>query len=857
MTAFAISSGGVEYYDQKTGGSVNATLDTYTVSNGSTLVVRTDTYACANHSAAFGSLDNIAFSGIGGEVIIDPTYVRYVAYTGGSGNSPAFGAAISQGGVSGVFLGVWSNWQSEPIDPGAAIPASGFIKIGGVTGGSFSAGALTGIAAECSGADLQCWIEVRAAETATINVPRVGKFKSVEAWFYLENTTGVAGQVISCPTTGTVAQVWPGVWIETAPGSNVYERFMGAGAQVPLSTTPTDARAKLVWQTTSGLRLGSDGANTVGYLPPAGCKVRIPAAILTNCIRTAGSGSGPRVVPNATLATRAEFNLTSAGYIDLACAVVQWAINLNQAFYVKIKSCAINDNLWLAKLGSAMDVDDIIVAPTQAQAGNIALVVTSNFLGGTVKNASLARFNYAGSVNGATLSLSKNVTFDNVLSQTLTARTSTGSASLLVSQSTDCAVLNCTFIGAPLGVQGCVNTEIDNMAYADGLTGTTATNAVSALSISVGSVSTTVDDVHMMPGIANIHPYTALISVVNCSKTKIRNVGSYAQPIDAGSANKIGLGLTISGNDGVDIKRVYFSGLRQRFINMTNSDINVFIRNCAGDYSDVSFVSGLNCIVSSFAHAGATAGNSAVYGSHWVQHFTSATAGLIEVLCNEPTAQSAAQCVVVSGSPLFNSSGSVLMTVAGQQIIWEMPEYALGYTALANSALALTGTNTGNLSYEFQYDLGAGYNGAWLTANATNFTGVGAIDPAVGIKIKLRVTCVTANAGNVLTNIRITTVTTAAAQSENLYPLDTITLTFTGLITGSDVVVRAAGTGTILASVDSNAGTTWAYVYETPVAIDVDVIKPGYVPKSLLRNYTPSAQNSSLPVSQLLDRNYL
>lgn len=82
-------------------------------------------------------------------------------------------------------------------------------------------------------------------------------------------------------------------------------------------------------------------------------------------------------------------------------------------------------------------------------------------------------------------------------------------------------------------------------------------------------------------------------------------------------------------------------------------------------------------------------------------------------------------------------------------------------------------------------------------------------------------------------------------------------LTFTGLIAGSDVVVRAAGTSTILASVDSNAGTTWAYVYETPVAIDVDVIKPGYVPKSLLRNYTPSAQDSSLPVSQLLDRNYL
>jgi hypothetical protein len=81
-------------------------------------------------------------------------------------------------------------------------------------------------------------------------------------------------------------------------------------------------------------------------------------------------------------------------------------------------------------------------------------------------------------------------------------------------------------------------------------------------------------------------------------------------------------------------------------------------------------------------------------------------------------------------------------------------------------------------------------------------------------------------------------------------------LQFTNLVPGSDVVVRAANTSTILAAVDQAAGTTWSYFFETPVAIDVDVFKPGYVPKSLLRNFTPAPQNSSLPVSQSLDRNY-
>ena len=134
MTAFTASNGLDNYFDGYTGGSTIATLDTYAISGGSRLIVRTDTNACTNHSVAFGSLDTVTFSGVGGTLRFDPTYVRVVAYTAGSGNSPAFGAAISQGGVSGVFLGAWTNWQSECIVPGAAIGATGYIKIGG-TGG--------------------------------------------------------------------------------------------------------------------------------------------------------------------------------------------------------------------------------------------------------------------------------------------------------------------------------------------------------------------------------------------------------------------------------------------------------------------------------------------------------------------------------------------------------------------------------------------------------------------------------------------------------------------------------------------------------------------------------------------------
>ena len=83
------------------------------------------------------------------------------------------------------------------------------------------------------------------------------------------------------------------------------------------------------------------------------------------------------------------------------------------------------------------------------------------------------------------------------------------------------------------------------------------------------------------------------------------------------------------------------------------------------------------------------------------------------------------------------------------------------------------------------------------------------------------------------------------------------TLTITGLVAGSDVVVRVAGASTILASVDANAGSTWDYSYTTIQAVDIDVIKPGLVVTPLVRNFTLPSSSSSLPVSQRFDRNYL
>jgi len=71
MTAFTAATGGDHFFDAYTGGSVNATLDTYAISAGSRLIVRTDSYSCANHTIAFGSLDTVTFTGQGGTLRFD------------------------------------------------------------------------------------------------------------------------------------------------------------------------------------------------------------------------------------------------------------------------------------------------------------------------------------------------------------------------------------------------------------------------------------------------------------------------------------------------------------------------------------------------------------------------------------------------------------------------------------------------------------------------------------------------------------------------------------------------------------------------------------------------------------------
>ena len=132
---------------------------------------------------------------------------------------------------------------------------------------------------------------------------------------------------------------------------------------------------------------------------------------------------------------------------------------------------------------------------------------------------------------------------------------------------------------------------------------------------------------------------------------------------------------------------------------------------------------------------------------------------------------------------------------------------------------------------------------------------MGAINPATGVRLRVRATVTTASASNLLTNIRIDTVTDATSQQVQ-YPLPKLAaLTLTGLQPGSDIVILQAGTETELANVDANGSTTYAFDYDTTTTVDIGVFKVGFVP-FYVRGYTLASADATLPIAQVADRNY-
>jgi hypothetical protein len=845
--------------------------DVYNI-NGGTLTIdghsRFDLNASNASATAATSLGTITISAtLGGTLNIDARNVRLIPFNNGTGTVPAAGTIISQGGASGKLMCVYGATPSvtAPLATGAAMVASSWLLIKQWNGVEFSAGALTGISADATQNSVVGWIEIFGDDASTINANRLGSVNITGEWYRLGATTGVANQTMQVPNNGTLKHI-AGVWIEKNAGAKDYEFYLNAGMQNTVGSE--EFRGKVCWISNTGLvRLGHNGTANMGYVPPAGREVVIPNVFLQCCLATARNAE---VVPNATIATRYDFTTTGGGVVNIDKAQMAWYPSFVQAYSVQLSNIQVIESLYCSELASEANWINIGVGQKPTTSLNVSpLILTLCFSGGTITNYKGSRLNQSATgIYTDTLTDISGFDFINHSNTPLSTRGHATTGSINATRVNNCNFVSPQILGGRILLTSCTNVNLSNIAYSDNVSGTTFTTyASSVVDIASGCINITVDGITLP--VANNQPYTQLVGIqaAGCSNIKVRNIGTLLSPLNLGSTNACGYAVTLAAGaaaNNVKVQRVYVSNTRTGFSSGDNSSKDIVFENCLGDYADtatgLTSYSSLNATHRAIGNNFTAGAAASVYGTHWLDVFSSATAGRVLVLMNEPSSTTASQAIVANGAN-FTSAGGLYMPVIGHTATFEMPYYALGHTGFANSALVMSGGTATNYDYNFAIDKndGAGWP-AMTTANYTATTlgtalnAIGALDASKGFKLRLKITTITTNT-TAITTVYLTTTSTTTAQGYQ-YPLDTIVATMTGMVTGSDIVILPHGTETVRATAEDISGTTYAYTYETPESVDIRVYKEGYFPFSI-ENYMLGSTNASVLITQVPDVSYL
>jgi hypothetical protein len=840
--------------------------DTYNV-NGGNLTIDSDTRYGPNTTPSTGPFGNITLSATqGGTMTISGQNVRLIPFSSGTGTVPASGTTISRSGVTAELLCVMTlRTGGSVVASGGAMPSTGWLKVRNVSvQGTFPIGAITGINCSSTAVDTVGWIELVGVETLTVIVNRLNTFTVNGAWFSLGTTSGARGQTVQLPYFGSGVQAYPGVEIETSPGSGVYKFWANAGNLFVGSGLGTDSRARLVGIDDTGLMTIGTGrdAASAGDLPVSGCDMRIPNIITSNTNSTAGYGTN--VTPNATMGSRYEISTSSSGVVSLSRLTGAWYWNIQQPYSVYINDLHSCEQVVIAETSTAVIVDGLHVGSSNQATpyASNSVVFQQCLNGGTANNVSGLR---AQSVSTSGYS----VYFVNIYGGwTITnirghfASDPTALCGPIFFNTCDGVNLtNVEVVGKRLILSACSNFTINNLYYADNIKATTTSSVSSnALEVMGNSKNITFTNMYNWPGVANVHPYGGALFCNTTFDSIFSGIGTVAVPFEGGATtvNRPGYMFNDGGlNKNVKIQRNWLNNLRLGLASSTNTSQNIRMQNCYN--TDASLSQGPNWYNSIVRGNRQNSGvvqisYTHVDGMHFYDSFTGDTTARAFLVFTEKSVSTASAYVVNSGTPKFTSTGSLVMQTTGDQVTWTWNYFILGWSAL--TTFAITGTNqVTNHTQEYDIDKGSGFSGSFKTLSNSNLASETGISPTVGFRLKLRITCTLGASTNVLTSLVVNGTTTLALQNAALYPLDTIGLTINGIQPGSDVVIYQAGTTTVLDTGDSVGATSYTYGYTTPQLVDIGVLCAGYVPY-FIRNYQLTTTPTSLPVAQVFDRSY-
>ena len=500
-------------------------------------------------AAAFGNI--VGSATLGGSIEFNATKVRLIAFSGGGGTVPAADTIITRGGASGKLIGVYAALNAAPLAAGAAMPATGYIKVRAWNGTPFAVGAFAGITATASAAGGPGWITVVGVDASQATINRLNLFKVRGDYYTFQNatTSGNNATGYQLPTNGSTAIYCPGVEVETAVGSGAFEFYPCAGTRPALATNiATDKlRGRWCWiEAATGLvRFQSDGSNSGGgYLPPAGCKLRVANIFFACCT----AGASVNSAPHATLASRYKFNTAGGGVIDVDKASINWYLTFAQSFSTTLTDTAGFEQITLSECASPVAWSNVNIGQSGANS-QIALAMTFNFAGGSMARCTWTRAAQASSGHYiASWADCSGFAVSDQRIHSLTKGANATIGSMLLNRVSGSQFANCIFGGGQTWLSTCADVKVTRSSYYDHpATTTSAAIPMYAFSVAAACSRCTFDGLDF-GGLTMAQPLAGILNIAaaGCSDIKLRNLGSYAEPLDLGAARQDNVAWTRS-----------------------------------------------------------------------------------------------------------------------------------------------------------------------------------------------------------------------------------------------------------------------------------------------------------------------
>jgi hypothetical protein len=810
MTTFTIATNtNIDACAGGTGGHV------YNISAGAILTYDQDSRAGVNSSTS-NSIERIVTAATGGTTLIDGRYIRLIPFTGGSGTL-TIGATIDCGSATGTAIAVYTSLTAAPADTGE----SGWIKVKGwnsvayPTSGEFTKGGFT---FTISGADVVGWIEVLADEGTTaepglaITGTYLGQVEFRGAWFELGDTNGTAGQTFQIPTNGQYCYI-PGVFIEETDGAGDFEFYANVANATAIGTEA--ARGKVCWIANTGVvTLGHNGATAAGYTPESGLRVVVGNIITSHCTAAARTAN---VIPNATLANRFQVGLTTAtvrGRYWLDKCSLSWRLWFENAAVVNVSNCGTFDDCNVINAGS-LSMSNFGIGLSADISNTYQLDMGSCLQGGTLSRIRIWKSRSANS--GFRLMGCSAMNLSDITVACARAPASAYSAGLAITRCTQTVIEGLTVICGMLDIVGGSGTTVTDFNFASTVTGeTVSTYGQYAIYAESGTQDNIVNGVGFL-GLTNVHPYTALVATSTVAvEMRVVGAGSCDAPLDLGSAYATGYVASAAvPTTGLNLQRCYVTNSRTGFINDSIGVKATTVWSSGDDYAQAARPLATEASWRGVKCAGTLGSSDALQGVHFWDAHTSATVGRLILLMHPPTAATTARVTfTASATAYWTGSNGLYLKAIGDTCTWEQGYYMIGHTGFSGAPVMAGGTLSDYL-VEYSIDLndGVGWR-AFETASQVNLEDRNAsISAVLGFKMKVRITCSTANTA-AITSIYFATTSTTTTQAYQYKMYETpivvhaIDATTLAAVVGAVVYIEAGTGGEYTATTELGRGVT-------------------------------------------------